>query len=356
MTSAVPPQPEPAPGDPDTPGSTSASVTTAVPPQCPTRTRRYRGGRLVEEGFPAEKLSDVLSSDPDSVVWLDLQDPDEQDLQIVVDEFGLHPLAVEDAVHDHQRPKIDRYRTHLFANVYAVEVQKDPVQVATAEISMFITPRALITIRKSEFNIDSLIAQWDADTTLADKATVSFLLHGLLDAIVDGQYLAIEILEAMAEDLEDDLFVQRQSGEVRRQAFRLRRALADLRRVVVPMHDVVGRLRIDPHLATEALAPYYQDVYDHVLRTAESIEGGRDLVASILDANQTEQSNQLNETTKKLAAWAAIIAVPTAVTGFYGQNIPYPGYGTHTGFLMSAIVIIALAGGVYALLRSRGWL
>ena len=160
----------------------------------------------------------------------------------------------------------------------------------------------------------------------------------------------------MAEDLEDDLFVQRQGGEVRRQAFRLRRALADLRRVVAPMHDVVGRLRIDPHLATEALAPYYQDVHDHVLRTAESIEGGRDLVASILDANQTEQSNQLNETTKKLAAWAAIIAVPTAVTGFYGQNIPYPGYGTHTGFLMSVIVIIAVAGGVYALLRSRGWM
>ena len=311
---------------------------------------------MVEEGFPAEMLSDVLSSDPDSVVWLDLQDPDEQDLQIVVDEFGLHPLAVEDAVQDHQRPKIDRYRTHLFANVYAVEVQTDPVQVVTAEISMFITPRALITIRKSEFNIDSLIARWDADTTLAEKATVSFLLHGLLDAIVDGQYLATETLEATAEDLEDDLFVQRQTGDVRRHAFRLRRALADLRRVVVPMHDVVSRLRIDPHLATETLAPYYQDVYDHVLRTAESIEAARDLVANILDADQTEQINQLNETTKKLAAWAAIIAVPTAVTGFYGQNVPYPGYGTHAGFLASVVVIIVLAGAVYALLRSRGWL
>lgn len=355
MTEYGIPTPSPAAGDPQTPGENAPSVTTAIPPQCPTRTRQYRDGEVINEGFPAEQISELLRADSDSVVWLDLQDPDEADLQIVVNEFGLHPLAVEDAVHDHQRPKIDRYGTHLFANVYAVRVDDD--ELVTAEISMFITKRALITVRKSDFDIDTLIGRWDLDPHLARDATVSYLLYGLLDAIVDGHYAAIETLEGSADDLEDQLFVQRPNVDIRQRGFRLRRALADLRRVVSPMYDVVGRLmRSDLHLATEVLAPYYQDVLDHVQRTSESVDSTRDLVASILDANLTEQGNELNEITKKLASWAAIIAVPTAITGFYGQNVPYPGFGTHAGFASSVAVIVVLAVGVYLLLRRRGWL
>ena len=292
-----------------------------------------------------------------AVVWLDLQDPSAEDLQVVVEEFGLHPLAVEDAVHEHQRPKIDRYRSHLFVNVYAVRLAEGDEQIATSEISVFVTPRALITVRKSAFDIDALIARWDLDAELGRHATVSFLLYGLLDAVVDGHYEAIETLEARAEDLEDQLFAPRPDADIRRRGYRLRRALADLRRVVAPMHEVLGRLtRSDLQLATDELMPYYQDVADHVQRTSESVDSTRDLVASILDANLTEQSNQLNEITKKLASWAAIIAVPTAVTGFYGQNVPYPGFGSHAGFASSVLVIVGLAVAVYWLLRSRGWL
>ena len=356
MTDSATPQPKPAHGDPHTNGAMASSVTTAIPPQCPTRTRQYRSGQVVAEGFPAEQISDVLAGDDDSVVWLDLFDPTMQDLQVVVEEFGLHPLAVEDAVHDHQRPKIDRYQSHLFATVYATAVNDD-CDVATAEISMFVAPRALITVRKSEFDVDTLVARWDRDADLAHGATSSFLLYGLLDAIVDGHYAAIETLEARAEDLEDQLFVNRPEIDIRQRGYRLRRALADLRRVVVPMHDVMGRLmRSDLKLATDDLMPYYQDVADHVQRTAESVDSARDLVASILDANLTEQSNQLNEITKKLASWAAIIAVPTAITGFYGQNVPYPGFGSHAGFASSVLVTVVLAIGVYVLLRRTGWL
>ena len=356
MTHSDIPRPEAAPGDPQTGGDVAPSVTTSVPPQCPTRTRQYRSGEVVAEGFPAEQISEVLAADDDSVVWLDLFDPTMQDLQIVVEEFGLHPLAVEDAVHDHQRPKVDRYHSHLFVNVYATRVNDD-CDVQTAEISMFVTPRALITVRKSEFDVDTMIDRWDRDVDLAPKATSSFLLYGVLDAIVDGHYAAIETLEARAEDLEDQLFVPRPDVDIRQRGYRLRRALADLRRVVVPMHDVMGRLmRNDLHLATDDLMPYYQDVADHVQRTAESVDSARDLVASILDANLTEQSNQLNEITKKLASWAAIIAVPTAITGFYGQNVPYPGFGSHAGFASSVLVMVVLAVGVYILLRRKGWL
>jgi magnesium transporter len=356
MTEPGIPYPAPAMGDPQTPGRPAPTVTTAIPPQCPTRTRQYRDGQVVAEGFPAERISDILDDDGDSVVWLDLHDPTEEDLQILVQEFGLHPLAVEDAVHDHQRPKIDRYATHLFANIYAVRLDESD-ELDSAEISMFVTDRAFVTVRKSDFDIDTVISRWDLDVELAREATVSYLLYGLLDAVVDGHYSVVETLESLAEDLEDQLFLPRPNVDIRQRGFRLRRSLADLRRVSSPMYDVVGRLmRSEMRLATETLTPYYQDVYDHVQRTAESVDSARDLVASILDANMTEQSNQLNEITKKLASWAAIIAVPTAITGFYGQNVPYPGFGTHAGFASSLVVMVALAVGVYLLLRRRGWL
>jgi magnesium transporter len=358
VTDAPVPQPEPAPGDP-APGTAAArSVTTAEPPKCATRTRFYRNGRLVEEGFPAEDLSEHLDASPDGVVWLDLDDPDEADLAIVTAEFGLHPLAVEDAVHDHQRPKLDRYATHLFANMYAVAFDQDSGDLRTSEISAFIMPRALITVRKAAFDIDALVARWDA-TEVIDGAGVGFLVHGLLDAIVDGQYEATQQIDDAIDDLEDALFDPQTTVDIRRRGYDLRKSLVGMRRVIVPMRELVGRLlRMEDlrHIVPAQLMPYYQDVYDHVLRAADDVESSRDLIGSILDTNLNEQSKQLNEITKKLAAWAAIIAVPTAVTGFYGQNVPYPGYGHWSGFVVSTTLIVLLAGGLYVLLRRRGWL
>jgi magnesium transporter len=358
MTDALIPEPEPAAGDPHTSGRPADSVTTAVPPRCPTRTRLYRGGGLLAEGFPAEQISELLDEHADAVVWLDLLDPDEGDLGIVTLEFGLHPLAVEDAIHDHQRPKLDRYPTHLFANMYAVRFEASTGELATGEVSVFITPRALITVRKSDFDVDTLIARWD--TTIPDVAGgVGSLVHGLLDAVVDGHARAVEELDGGIDELEDALFGTRPDVDIRRRGFQLRKSLVQLRRVVVPMREVVARLLRDDgdvQLAAGALEPYYKDVYDHVLRAAEGVETASQLVNDVLDSNLNEQSYQLNETTKKLAAWAAIIAVPTAVTGYYGQNVPYPGFAQHSGFLASTIMIVVLAGGLYALLRRRGWL
>ncbi|MFF5297141.1 magnesium transporter CorA family protein [Paractinoplanes globisporus] len=351
-------QPVTADGDPQTPGPTAPSVSTAVPPQCPTRTRLYRAGKLLEEGFPAEQMSERLAADPAAVVWLDLYDPAQADLGIVTHEFGLHPLAVEDAINAHQRPKVDRYRTHLFANLYAVDASRDPHGLTTGEISMFITPRALITVRKDDFDIDALIARWDLNTDLitADNQ-ISILVYGLLDAVVDGHYQAVEQLDDAIDEVQTNLFRQRTAIDIRRRAYELGADLAALRRVVAPMQEVVGRLmRTDSHLVDAELGPYYQDVHDHTLRTSETVDAASDRVDRIAATQLNEQSAQLNEITKKLAAWAAIIAVPTAVTGFYGQNIPYPGFGHHSGFLASTIVMVVLAGGLFFYLRRNGWL
>jgi magnesium transporter len=358
MTGQTAPAPGPAPGDPQTAGQPAGSVTTAIPPRCPTRTRLYQGGELLDEGFPAEQLSGRLAADQDAVAWLDLYQPTEADLQIVTEEFGLHPLAVEDAISPHQRPKVDRYRTHLFASMYAVSVNERGDALAAGEISAFITSRALITVRKEDFDIDSLIAYWDLNAGLVDSSNeVSCLTYGLLDAVVDGHYQAVEQLDDAIDDLQTHLFRARTSVDIRRRAYELSISLAALRRVVAPMQELVSRLmRTDSHLLDDMLAPYYRDVLDHAQRTAEAVDAARDRVDRIADTQRSEQDAQLNEITKKLAAWAAIIAVPTAVTGFYGQNIPYPGFGRYSGFISSCIVMIVLAGSLYWLLRRNDWL
>ncbi|MBN9107271.1 MAG: magnesium transporter CorA family protein [Pseudonocardia sp.] len=352
------PRTRPAQGDPQTPGPHATSVTTAVPPRCPTRTRLYRAGALVDEGFPAERISEHLTAHDDTVVWLDLHDPDEADLAILVEEFGLHPLAVEDAVVDEQRPKADRYRTHLFVNLYAVQVRDGGCELLTSEMSAFVTPRALITVRKADFDVDVVETRWDASADLAENG-VGFLVHGWLDAVVDGQHRAAQQLDDLADELEEALFDPDHDVDVRRRGFELRTSLAALRRVTVPMREVLARLlRDDEHirLARPAMVPYFEDVHDHALGAAETVDATRDHVTTILDSYATEQGNELNVITRKLAAWAAIIAVPTAITGWYGQNVPYPGFDQPWGFVSSTSLIVLLAGIIYLMLRRKGWL
>ncbi|GAA3455465.1 magnesium transporter CorA family protein [Dactylosporangium matsuzakiense] len=351
-------EPTAAAGDPQTPGPPAPSVTRAVPPKCPTRTRLYRDGELLDEGFPAEQLSERLRDDPHAVAWLDLYDPDQQDLQIVVDEFGLHPLSVEDAITSHQRAKVDRYRTHLFANMYAVSVDAAAMTITAGEIAVFITARALVTVRKDDFDIDTLIARWDLNADLVDAGNqVSALVYGLIDVVVDGHYHAVEQLDDAVDELQTHLFEAQTDVDVRRRAYELGASLAALRRVVAPMQEVVSRLnRADSHLRDDVLSPYYQDVYDHALRTVESVDAARDRVDRIADTQLNEQAAELNEITKRLAAWAAIIAVPTAVTGFYGQNVPYPGFGRTGGFIASCTIMLGLGALLYWYLRRNRWL
>jgi len=137
----------------------------------------------------------------------------------------------------------------------------------------------------------------------------------------------------------------------------LRKSLVLLRRVVLPMREVVNTLlRRDLQLVDEAMGPYFQDVYDHILRAAEWTESLRDLVASILETNLTIQGNRLNIISKKVTSWAAIIAVPTAITGFYGQNVPYPGFSQHWGLYSSSALMLGLSIGLYFLFRRNDWL
>jgi magnesium transporter len=168
----------------------------------------------------------------------------------------------------------------------------------------------------------------------------------------------VESLDDQIEELEDLLFDDRpQDQGVQRRSFELRKSLVQLRRVVLPMREVVNTLmRRDIGLIPNELMPYYQDVYDHVLRATEWTESLRDLVNTILETNLAIQGNRLNVISKKVTGWAAIIAVPAAITGFYGQNLPYPGFAQRSGLLTSSILIVVLSALLYLSFKRRDWL
>ncbi|CCB75430.1 MULTISPECIES: magnesium transporter CorA family protein [Streptomycetaceae] len=322
------------------------------------RTRLYRNGSLVAEDFPVQEISAHLA-DPGSVVWLDLHRPGPADFAMVREEFGLHELAVEDALHEGQRPKLDRYRTHDFLSAYAVTVAADSAELLVSEVAVFLTSQALITVRKDDgLVVDDVIARWDQAPELAGHG-VGFLLHGLLDHLVDGHFTAVQRLDDAIENLEELLFEEgrKQIQTVQRRLYALRKSLVGLRRVVLPMREVVNALmRSGRPVVTEPLTPYYQDVYDHVLRVTEWTESLRDLMNSVVETNLSVQANRVNVIMKKVTSWAAIIAVPTAITGFYGQNLPYPGFARQWGFILSTALIVVLSVLLYVVFKHKDWI
>lgn len=321
------------------------------------RTRCYRNGVLTDDGFALGDVSEHLG-DSAALVWVDLCAPEVGDLEVVAHELGLHALAVEDATTGSQRPKLDRYASHDFLTAYAVRLNVDTGELDTAEVAAFITHSALVTVRKDDgFDIEGLVTYWDENADLI-KHGIGGLVYGLLDFVVDGHFDAVQSLDDEIEGLEDLLFDDRPHDlDVQRRSFQLRKSLVHLRRVVLPMREVVNTLmRRDLQLVSEELMPYYQDVYDHVLRASEWTESLRDLVTTILETHLTIQGNRLNIITKKVTSWAAIIAVPTAITGFYGQNVPYPGFDHRSGFVASSLLIVVLSAILYVAFKSKDWL
>jgi magnesium transporter len=322
------------------------------------RTRLYRDGALVDVDFPARELPDRLSADDNSFAWLDLCRPAPDDLAVLTDQFGMHPLALEDILQRAQRAKLDRYDTHLFLNTYLVRLDTGG-EVGTAEVSAFITPRVLVTVRYDDlFDLDEMLTRWDENADLARQG-VAFLLYGLLDTLIDGHFEAVQHLDGALEDLQNIMFDRRGEPreEIQRRIFVSRRDLVRLRQVALPMREVVNAvMRPTMHLINPTMLPYYQDVYDHVIRVVEWTESLRDLNTTMLETNLMMQSNQMNQVVKQVTGWAAVIAVPTAVTGFFGQNLHFPWAHTAVEFYLSVFVTIGLAIALYVIFRRKKWL
>ena len=323
--------------------------------------RVWRDGKPVDVELDMAAISDYLAED-DALVWADVYDPDHDTLTALADELGLNTWAVEDAVAAAERTKATVYKTHTFFTVYAVKMtepnENEESSLSLHRVSGFVLPRGLITVRLSPwFDIEQVSQRFDE--LGGQEYGVGALVHGLLDVVVDGHFEAVGIMDDGIELIEDALFEESvPASGLQRKTFRIRKNLVELRRVVLPMREVVNAIqhrRLDAKTSPE-LDPLYADLYDHVLRASEWTESLRDMVTTIFETNLSLQDARLNTVMKKLTGWAAIIAVPTAITGFYGQNVPYPGFSSTAGFIASSALIVVLMGLLYVVFRRRDWL
>jgi magnesium transporter len=260
---------------------------------------------------------------------------------------------------------------HTFVSVYATRLdipansQTAPGDVLSSrllltKVSAFVLPRGIVTVRgDSAFDMQEVFHRWEDNTDLL-RLGGGALLHGLLDVIVDGHFQTVQQLDDAIEAMEDDLFDDRTpTREMQRRTFRVRKELVDFRRVVLPMREVVGavmRHRSELHKDGNELDGWFADLYDHAIRAAEWSESLRDMITSIFETSLSLQDARLNTVMKKLTGWAAIIAVPTAVTGWFGQNVPYPGYQQSWGVWLTAGIILSCALGLYAVFKRKDWL
>jgi magnesium transporter len=313
----------------------------------------YRKGRRVR---PAPLTEAGLALRPGEFVWIGLYEPDEAELRLLADKFRLHPLAVEDALTAHQLPKVEVYGHELFVVARTAELVGDEIHYG--ETHIFMGKSYVVSVRHgSHRTYTDLRAHLEASPALLDHGP-DYVLHGILDFIVDG-YMPIvediedEVLATEARAL--DAFLSR--ADVRR-IFTLRRELMRFRRILGPMEEVASRLE---HLSVPGLdaevRPYFRDVSDHVRRVAARVEGLRDVLSSVFEVSNLLEQQRQGVITRKLAAWAAILAVPTAIAGIYGMNFQFmPELHWRLGYPATLCAIAAMCGGLYAAFKRSGWL
>jgi magnesium transporter len=321
------------------------------------RTRLYRKGILDAEDFPVSEVSEYLE-EPETLVWVDFCLPTKEQLDELAGELGLHELAVEDALGPHQRPKLDHYETHLFLSCQSVRINTQQDGLEEIEIDAFINSRWLVTVRKDPgFAIEPVLSRWDRSPDLAGNG-VSFLLYGLLDVVIDGYFATVQSFDDFYDEISEGIFLERPLAPTEQLHWlRMRQALVRFHRLVVPIREAVSALmRHEGSAVSKEMYPYYQDVYDHILRVSEASDALRDLVATIVETNISLRDYRQNLIVKKVTSWAAIIAVPTLITGYYGMNVPYPGSGQPSGVIVSTALVILLSGSLYLFFRNRDWL
>jgi magnesium transporter len=343
-------------------------------------TRAWRDGKVIADGFPLTELDGWLAKE-DTLVWADLCAADADVISQLADELGLSPLAVEDSITEGERVKLARHPGHLFVTCYGttIDVEKNldhKSRLVTSQVSIFVMPQGLVTVRKDEnFDIDSVMKHWDDDGDLLSQGVFA-LLHGLLDEVVDSHFEAVQHLDDAIEDVEAMLFENGSLQGRQEGIYRLRREVVELRRVVLPMREVVlsinrrreshaengngdgsgNKQATTPSMTGTALDGWYDDLYDHSLRAAEWTESLRDMISSLFETNLSLQDARLNTIMKKLAGWAAIIAVPTAITGWFGQNLPYTGYAQPYGVWMSLGMIVIGSLALYVVFKKYDWI
>lgn len=306
------------------------------------------------------EISDVMrASGEKDILWLDIEDPTEADLALLRDKFHLHLLAIEDIRNRDQRPKVDDYGMFVHVVIYAAE-RAAPHGLTVQEIDLFYSDHFLIAVHAAPLPaLAEAIARWQRNTEIIHNG-IGALLYAVLDTVVDGYFPVLDAIEDEIEEAEERVFAERQGMGYHNLTveglFRIRRELLLLRRVIAPARDVMGTLerRALAHMHAEVV-PYVQDVYDHVVRTLDTLDTYRDLLAGAMDASLSVTSNRLNQVMKTMTAGSIILMADSLIAGIYGMNftnIPELSWRYGYGY---ALILMAAVTALLAYLFRRAW-
>ena len=315
----------------------------------------YKNGRRVSD-VALDKVHELLK-DTDQFVWIGLNEPTEEILQKVQEEFNLHDLAIEDAHMAHQRPKIELYGDSIFVVIRTAHMNADR-HIDFGETHFFLGKNFIVSIRHgSSVSYAEVRARCEAMPELLSKGQ-GFVLYAIMDFIVDHYFPVVHDMEQELVAIEEKIFKAKPSRQTTEQIYQLKRELLEVRRAVSPLVDVCNRLmRFDIKSISVETQPYFRDIYDHVVRINEMIDNTRELLSTALEANFSLISISQNDTSKKFAGWAAIIAVPTMVAGFWGMNFKFmPETDWEYGFHAVITVTVFLCLLLYLLFRRSEWL
>ena len=316
----------------------------------------YAGGRRIGE-VSIPDIGEVLNL-PDRFVWLGLVEPDEEMLAEIQQEFSLHDLAIEDAARAHQRPKLERYGESLFVVLRTGHLDPATRGIDYGETHLFVGANYIVSIRHGRsLPYTDVRTRCEASPDLLAKGP-GFVLYALMDFIVDQYFPLVDAFEDKLGALEDNIFSQTLTRETTEQIYQLKRELLEVKRAVAPLVDMGNRLvRADLTLIPDAARVYFRDVYDHAIRINEMIDTIRELLTTALEANLSLISVSQNEAMKRLAAWAAIIAVPTMIAGVYGMNFKFmPELDWLWGYPVTMAVMLSACGFLYYRFKRAGWL
>jgi magnesium transporter len=314
----------------------------------------YQDGKKLAE-ITQREIKSYLSR-PDCFVWVALKDADAAELAAMQDEFDLHELAVEDARHGHQRPKTEEYGDSLFVVMQTVEVVGDDLKVG--EVDIFIGRNYVLSARQnSERGFSDVRARCEREPELLQHGS-GYVLYTLMDAIVDRYAPVLDAVEAELEALEEQIFSGKSPRQNIESLYYVKQKLMILKHAVAPMVEASGRLyggRVPP--VCTGLGDYFRDVYDHLFRLNQSIDTSRDTVATAIQVNLAMITIGESEVTKRLAAYAALVAIPTMIAGIYGMNFEHmPELKWSYGYPVAVAVMAVIDGYLFYRFRKSGWL
>ena len=329
-------------------------IDTALP-ACVINCAAYdRQGR--RRDITLDQISDVLSVDDGTWVWVGMHEPGEGLLDKLQEEFGLHDLAIEDAQHAHQRPKIEAYGDSLFIVMHTAQV--DEGHIRFGETYAFLGQRYLVTVRHgASLSYAPVRARVERESDLLSMGP-SYGLYAILDFITDHYLpIATEFGEELNQ-LEQDIFAESYQRKTIIKLYELKRELTQLRLAVAPMQDILSQLtRVHTELIPKEVRPYFRDVLDHALRVNESTDTMREMLTAAMSVNLSLVTISQGEIVKKLAGWAALLAAPTLITSWYGMNFHHMPElsGRYSYFILIGIVAVVCIG-LYRYLRKVQWL